>query len=197
MKQLILILFRVLLPLTLFAQGGENTLPDSIGYSAIKKSEQSFPKFYKEFQDIRSKDHLIKNLRFIETKKLGPAFASPKGIITINIEFLNNPKPGFDDNRLIVVLYHEIGHLHYYVTTEPAMRTSENSEKAAFEYSLLKTREMAENGDCLPLSTGVRFMKQRSLSNEIKDPHVSALKLMVNEPLYLEYVKYVNENCRH
>ena len=197
MKQLILILFRVLLPLALFAQAGENAVPDSIGYSAIKKSERSFPKFYKEFQDIRSKDHLIKNFRFVETKKLGPAFASPKGIITINIEFLNNPKPGFDDNRLIVVLYHEIGHLHYYVTTDPANRNSANSEKAAFEYSLLKTREMAENGDCLPLATGVRFMKQRSLSNEIKDPHVSALKLMVNEPLYHEYVKYVNENCRH
>lgn len=196
MRPLILILIRILLPLTLFAQTGENAVPDSIGYSAIQKSAQSFPKFYREFQDIRSKDHLIKKFRFIETKKLGPAFASPKGIITINIAFLNNIKPGFDDNRLIVVLYHEIGHLHYFVTTAPAARNSEDSEKAAFEYSLLKTREIAEKGDCLPLATGVRFMKQRSLSNEIQDPHVSALKHMVTEPLYHEYVKYVNEKCK-
>ncbi len=171
-------------------------IADSIGYNIIQQSEKTFPKFYREFQYIKMHDSLIRKINFIDEVQTGPAFASPQGIITFNIEYFKHPKPNFDDNRLIVVLYHEIGHLHYYVTTYRTKWNPENSEKAAFEYSLLKTKQLAENGDCMPLITGVKFMKLRSESNDLKDAHVRALKRMVNEPLYSDYVKYVNTNCK-
>ncbi|MFD1256856.1 hypothetical protein ACFQ3S_08605 [Mucilaginibacter terrae] len=168
---------------------------DSIGYAAIKQCEQTFPQFYREFEYIKAQDTLIKKFVFVQQPGTGPAFASPKGVITINISYLNKPKPNFDDNRLIVVLYHEVGHLHYFLTIDRTKWNPEDSEKAAFEYSLLKTKEMAEKNDCLPLATGLKFMKLRSMSNDLQDAHVRALKRMVNEPLYTGYVKYVSSKC--
>ncbi len=88
-----------------------------------------------------------------------------------------------------------IGHLHYFNKTTKGKRNPEDSEKAAFEYSLQKTKEMAAHNDCLPLKAGLHFMLQRSKSDEIKDPHVRALKRMVNEPLYAEYLAYQEKNC--
>lgn len=125
----------------------------------------------------------------------GPASAGLKGVIFIDIKYLEKGLPAFTDDRLIVVLYHEIGHLHYFMRVAQPDRTPDNSEQAAFEYSLLKTKEMAENGDCLPLKTGVKFMKLRSEGNNLNDPHVRALKRMVQEPLYARYVQYVKEKC--
>ncbi|MBD1394107.1 hypothetical protein [Mucilaginibacter glaciei] len=165
--------------------------------SLLKQSEATFPKFCRELTYIRTHDELIKQVNFSRSKILNgsPASASPRGVINIDISYLEHPKPDFDDNRLIVVLYHEIGHLHYFTITPPADRAPMNSEKAAFEYSLLKTKEMAEKGDCLPLKTGLKFMKLRSKSNNLQDPHVRALKLMVTEPLYFDYLKYAKEHC--
>ena len=134
-------------------------------------------------------------MAFIEEKGTGPAFAAPNGTILINLIFLKEEKPGFDDNRLVVILHHEIGHLHYFATTLPADRNGEASEKAAFEYSLLKTKERAEKGDCAPLQTGLKFMKLRSESNNLEDPHVRALKSMVAEPPYASYLGYMRSKC--
>jgi hypothetical protein len=165
--------------------------------AAFVKAATTFPKFHHEFESIRANDKLIKKIESVRQEGLGrgPAFASPNGVIDIDISFLENPRPNFDDNRLVVVLYHELGHLHYYEQIPRADWTPENSEKAAFEYSLLKTKELAEKGDCGPLATGVKFMKLRSQGDNLSDAHVRALKRMVNEPLYAGYVQYVAQKC--
>ena len=165
--------------------------------AVIAKSATSFPKFHAAFEDARQHDKLIRQIVFVraEGRGHGPAFAAPNGVIRIDISFLEDPKPNFDDNRMVVVLEHEIGHLHYFETTSTAVRTPENSEKAAFEYSLKITRAMAEKGDCAPLQTGLRFMKLRSEGNNLADAHVRALKRMVHEPLYAEYVDWARVHC--
>ena len=171
------------------------SIADSTGYRIIEQAKRTFPKFYREFQYIKANDTLIRKIRFVQQKAIGPAFASPKGEISINVAFIQTPKPNFDDNRLIVVLYHEVGHLHYYLHTVKANWTPEDSEKAAFEYSLLKTKEIAEKGDCLPLQSSLKFMKLRSEGDNLNDAHVRALKRMVKEPLYAEYLKYTAAKC--
>ncbi|PWS33828.1 M48 family metalloprotease [Pedobacter paludis] len=194
MKSFTLLIFIILSSVIVKAQ--EEIIPDSIADKIIDHTEISFPKFYQTFQFIKTNDALIKRFIFIDVKGIGPAFASPNGTIKINLDYLKNKKPNFDQDRLIVVLYHEIGHLHYYSTTDRNQWNPENSEKAAFEYSLLKTKEMAEKGDCLPLKAGVKFMKVRSLSSDLKDAHVRALKRMVNESLYADYIRYINLHCK-
>lgn len=116
-------------------------------------------------------------------------------MVRLDVRFLLQAQPGFDDDRLVVVLYHEIGHLHYYRRVLPGQRTPIASERAAFDYSLLKTRELAAAGDCGPLRTGVRFMHLRSESADLADPHVRALKQLVQEPAYAEYQRYVAAQC--
>lgn len=174
-----------------------NIVDTTTANAILKQSQATFPKFCRELAYIKVHDGLIKQVNFSRSKILNgsPASASPRGVINIDVSFLENPKPNFDDNRLIVVLYHEIGHLHYFTNTALSDRAPMNSEKAAFEYSLLKTKEMAEKGDCLPLQTGLKFMKLRSESNNLQDPHVRALKLMITEPLYFDYLKYAKEHC--
>ncbi len=196
MRYLFLILTDLLVSISLHGQTPYAKIADSIGYDVLQKCEQTFPKFHHEFQYIKTHDTLIKKIVFIRETGVGPAFASPKGLITINLEYFKRPKPNFDDNRLIVVLYHEVGHLHYYVTIDRAKWNPEDSEKAAFEYSLLKTKALAARGDCLPLKSGLKFMKLRSQDNNLKDAHVRALKRMVNEPLYADYVAYAGRKCK-
>jgi hypothetical protein len=163
-----------------------------MGSVAIK-----FPKFYREFNYIKGHDSLIKNIFFVRYGGAdnGPAKAGPKGNIFIDIKYLENEQPGFNDDRLIVVLYHEIGHLHYFMTVPLPDREIMANEKFAFEYSLLKTKELAEKGDCMPLKTGLKFMQLRSQGTNLQDPHVQALKLMVAEPLYAGYLQYVKDKC--
>jgi hypothetical protein len=115
--------------------------------------------------------------------------------VRLDRRYLEHPQPGFDDNRLVVVLYHEIGHLHYFSQVPPAQRDAQASERAAFDYSLLKTKALAEAGDCAPLQTGLRFMLQRSQSDDLADPHVRALKSLVQEPLYAGYQQYAARHC--
>ncbi|MDB5232423.1 MAG: hypothetical protein JWN76_3228 [Chitinophagaceae bacterium] len=165
----------------------------------LTKSEKKFPKFYREFNYIKANDTLIKNIIFVEPKKSldnGPAKAGPKGNIFIDIKYLEHEQPDFDDDRLVVVLYHEIGHLHYFMTVPVADRDPEENEKYAFEYSLTKTKELADKGDCKPLKVGLKFMKIRSESDNLQDPHVRALKKMLNEQQYSSYMEYVKLQCK-
>jgi hypothetical protein len=197
MKQLLLLFITlIILTTTASAQNNNPEIIDSLSAATlIQKCAQTFPKFYREFQYIKAHDALIKRFVFIRVGGANPASASPNGVIRINVKFLENEQPDFDDNRLIVVLYHEIGHLHYFLNTPQANRNPDDSEQAAFEYSLLKTKEIAEKGDCLPLKTGLKFMKLRSEGTNLADPHVHALKRIVTEPLYANYVKYVEDKC--
>lgn len=176
---------------------GLTPLPDAEGKAIVQKSATAFPKFHGVFEDAVAHDRLLRRVVMVrsDSRGLGPAFAGPNGVIRIDVSYLESPRPNFDDNRMVVVLEHEIGHLHYYETTAHADWTPENSEKAAFEYSLKMTKQMAEKGDCSPLQTGLRFMKMRSEGNNLRDAHVRALKRMVNEPLYAEYVKWTGEHC--
>ncbi len=185
----------LLVPAVTYAQG--NILDIAESNKIINQCAVKFPKFYREFKDIQKRDTLIKKIVFLRNQNLngGPAKAGPLGNIFIDAKYLENEQPGFDDNRLIVVLYHEIGHLHYFMTVPPPQRNMVQSEKYAFEYSLQKTKQMADSGDCLPLKTGLKFMKLRSQGTNLQDPHVRALKLMVTEAPYAGYLNYVSEKC--
>ena len=156
-----------------------------------------FPKFYHALRTVQQHDALLQRFVVVQSSQpLGsPAAAFANGAVRLDVRYLQTPQPGYDDNRLVVVLYHELGHLHYFRTVPPAGRTPEASERAAFDYSLLKTKELAEAGDCGPLQTGLRFMLLRSQSNDLADPHVRALKSLVQEPAYADYQRYVAQQC--
>jgi len=164
----------------------------------LTQAARQYPKFTAALAEVRQHDPLLR--RFVVVTSAGPpgspAAAFDNGAVRLDRRFLEQPQPGYDDNRLVVVLYHEIGHLHYFSTVPPGQRSSQASERAAFDYSLVKTKALAEAGDCGPLQTGLRFMLLRSQADDLADPHVRALQSLVQEPAYAEYKAYVASHCR-
>jgi hypothetical protein len=195
------LLFALLLGLTPLAgraQMGQAVPVDSAtARTLLTHAARQYPKFAAALADVRQHDPLLR--RFVVVTSAGPlgspAAAFANGAVRLDRRYLEHPQPGFDDNRLVVVLYHEIGHLHYFSQVPPARRDAQASERAAFDYSLLKTKALAEAGDCAPLQTGLRFMLQRSQSDDLADPHVRALKSLVQEPLYADYQQYAARHC--
>lgn len=185
-------------PLASWAQMGQAVPVDwATARTILTQAARQYPKFTAALAGIRQHDPLLR--RFVVVTNPGPpgspAAAFGNGAVRLDRRFLERPQPGYDDNRLVVVLYHEIGHLHYFRTVPPGQRDSQASERAAFDYSLLKTKALAEAGDCAPLQTGLRFMLLRSQSNNLADPHVRALKSLVQEPLYDDYQHYAVAHC--
>ncbi|RZK52144.1 MAG: hypothetical protein EOO59_14070 [Hymenobacter sp.] len=184
-------------PLAGRAQVGRTAPLDSAeARQLLTQAARQYPKFAAALRAVRQ-DPLLGQLLLVRPTGpfSSPASANPTGNVRLDVRFLEQPRPGFDDNRLVVVLYHEVGHLHYFRTVPPGQRTPEASERAAFDYSLLKTKELAAAGDCGPLQTGLRFMRLRSQSSDLADPHVRALKSLVQEPTYTEYKAYVAAHC--
>lgn len=163
----------------------------------LSQAARQYPRFAQALADVRRHDPLLRRFVVVDARgPLGsPAAAFPNGAVRLDKRFLEQPRPGFDDNRLVVVLYHEIGHLHYFLRVPPAQRDPQASERAAFDYSLLKTKALAEAGDCGPLQAGLYFMRLRSQSADLADPHVRALKALVAEPAYAEYMAYAAAHC--
>lgn len=187
-----------LAPLASRAQMAQAVPVDAATAEAVlAQAARQYPKFTAALADVRQHDPLLR--RFVVVTNSGPlgspAAAFGNGAVRLDRRFLEQPQPGFDDNRLVVVLYHEVGHLHYFSRVPPGQRDSQASERAAFDYSLLKTKALAEAGDCAPLQTGLKFMLLRSQSNDLADPHVRALKSLVQEPGYTEYKAYVASHC--
>lgn len=165
--------------------------------AVLAQAARQYPKFAAALAEVRQHDPLLR--RFVVVDNPGPlgspAAAFGNGAVRLDRRFLEQAQPGFDDNRLVVVLYHEVGHLHYFSQVPPGQRDAQASERAAFDYSLLKTKALAEAGDCAPLQTGLKFMLLRSQSTDLADPHVRALKTLVQEPAYAAYQAYVAGHC--
>jgi hypothetical protein len=187
-----------IIPLSSRAQMGQAAPVDSAtARTLLAQAAQRYPKFSAALADVRQHDPLLRHFVVVTNPgPLGsPAAAFGNGAVRLDRRYLEQPQPGYDDNRLVVVLYHEVGHLHYFRMVPPGQRDSQASERAAFDYSLLKTKALAEAGDCAPLQTGLRFMRLRSQSSDLADPHVRALKSLTQEPLYADYQRYVTANC--
>jgi hypothetical protein len=195
---LLFALLSSIIPLNSRAQMSQATPVDSAtARTLLAQAAQRYPKFSAALADVRQHDPLLR--RFVVVTNPGPlgspAAAFGNGAVRLDRRYLEQPQPGYDDNRLVVVLYHEVGHLHYFRTVPPGQRDSQASERAAFDYSLLKTKALAEAGDCAPLQTGLQFMRLRSQSSDLADPHVRALKSLTQEPLYADYQRYVTAHC--
>lgn len=163
------------------------------GMAIIKSKNSLLPKFNRELNYLLDNENKIKGIKFIRTNgNRGPAFAQfNDGSITFDLYFIENQIPTYDDNRLVVILYHELGHLYDNVSSTAAER-----EEQAFRFSIIRLKKLAESGDCGPLSTGLKFMRLRSNSDNLSDPHNIGLQNLVQSSLFTETEKYVANGCK-
>ena len=136
----------------------------------------------------------------------GPGCADfEKEIIILNSKFIWGLINGFDENNMIDVLYHEIGHLEYFRNT-PICRDKfdekykADSEYYAFSFSLKKLLNIAENGDIEPLKASIIKLNERieKITNncfEDDEPsHILALDLISSSDIYKQCCDYVGHN---
>ena len=153
-------------------------------FKVLKNKSNLFPKFYRDVNTLLETDSKIKKIKFVRANgRKGSAWASG-GAMTFDLYYIENLIPNYDDNRLVVILYHELGHLYDNVNKSAAER-----EEQAFRFSLIKLKKFADDGDCGPLSTGLHFMRERSKSKNLSDPHTIGLKSLVESDLFLDNEK--------
>ena len=160
-------------------------------FMVLKNKSNLFPKFNRELNTLLETDSKMKEIKFVRTNGgKGPAWAGG-GAMTFDLYYIENLIPNYDDNRLVVILYHELGHLYDNVSKSAAER-----EEQAFRFSIIKLKKIADDGDCGPLSTGLYFMRERSKSNDLSDPHNIGLKNLIQTNLFLDNEKYVANGCK-
>ena len=169
------------------------------GFKIIERQSNNFPKFYRAFKDIEKNETLFSKYEFVRGNGTGTAGKAngKNGVIIIDISYIEQERKKHDDNRMAIVLYHELGHLYYYSEFPKKQNDAAENEKYAFKYSLKRVRKLAEEeGDCAILKSAVESMLDRSSRKNMNDPHNVALKEFINERLFIKCVEIV-KNCEN
>jgi hypothetical protein len=122
--------------------------------------------------------------------KLGPGVCagraqSPDKVI-INNWYIRGMVPDYSENRMIVVLYHELGHIAYFKGLGGRSADDAESEFQAFKNSLVECRKLAQGGDKGPLRTALHFIGQRQTSGHEPAYYQTALDRIVVDSLWGE-----------
>lgn len=136
----------------------------------------------------------------------GPGIANyEENCVVLNQRFLMGHIESFNENDLIGVLYHEIGHLKY-IKLHPVveLKLTEdfkvNSEYYAFEYSLIVLLEIANNGDFDPLkamfnkiSDRIRKVQENNFEDEDNSQsHINALLKISDSEIFAKCSSYLS-----
>lgn len=139
----------------------------------------------------------------------GPGIVNyEKNCVVLNLKYLTRQIESFDENALIGILYHEIGHLEYFkqypVTRENFTEDYKaESEYYAFEYSLITLLNIANDGDAEPLKVLFEKISDRIKKiqrNDFEDEnnslsHINALQKISKSKIYSlcnQYLKAIS-----
>ncbi|WP_211825021.1 hypothetical protein [Kistimonas asteriae] len=139
------------------------------------------PRFWGLLVDIRDQDVQI---ILSNERKGGPGKAGGKHRIVLSTFYLMNDLPQYPEDRLMIVLLHEYGHILYNRQKDRNDRSRVANEFAAFRYSLEAAGQLAKKGDAGPLREALHRMEARSRNGRPDDPHTIALKQLTNDPLW-------------
>lgn len=152
--------------------------------------QKELPKLWQEIEQIE-KDAVT----IVFDKDLKNPGRTRGNNIDLNANLILKKNPQFPEDRLIIVLLHEYGHVLYgrkmksaptsNLARSPFERASEN-EFQAFKYSVEQAIERAKKGDKGPLNQVVKNLKIRAAQCKTDDPHCPAIKRLVEEPLWNE-----------
>lgn len=156
--------------------------------SILEHCETNLPKLWMALEAVKNQDVQIeitnKNMR-------SPAAASGTERIIFNSKFLTENRPAFPEDRLIIVLYHELGHLVFNRNTRKSQRNPAKNEFAAFSYSLILAKKMALAGDYGPLEQVTKnlVLRQKMGNKQQKEsPYTVALNELIGNELWNECI---------
>ena len=149
--------------------------------TVLEHVESNLPKVWNTLTSIRENGV---NVRLTSERKMGPGKAAGTDQIVISTFFLTNDLPKFPEDRLVIVLLHEFGHILHNRETERGQRNPVKHEFFAFAYSIKMAIKLAENGDSGPLDQVIKNLKIRNKSGKPKDPHTIVIKELIKTPLW-------------
>lgn len=119
----------------------------------------------------------------------GPVFTR-EGAIILNQWHVEGNHPDFDDDRMIAVLFHELGHVKEHAAhpmSAGERRTPKNIEESEFwalRNTLEETSKLCRDGQPSPLRTALRFIKQRKESGREAPPYQNAIDRIAGSDLW-------------
>lgn len=149
--------------------------------AALEHCEVNLPKVWDTLNSIRESGV---NVRLTPERKMGPGKAAGTGQMVISTFFLTKDLPKFPEDRLVIVLLHEFGHILFNRETSRSQRNPVKHEFFAFAYSIKMAQELANKGDPGPLDQVVKNIKLRHQNGKPKDPHTIAIKQLIKTPLW-------------
>lgn len=147
--------------------------------------EKNLPKMWKELQTIEGDDVPI----VFNAQMRGPGRAKGK-VMELNPEFFIKKNLEFPEDRLLIVIVHEYGHILFNRIKENKPDSLSlfdkhvENEYQAFKYSVEWASEYAKKGDKGPLEQVITNLKSRASNGKDDDPHIPAIKRLIAEPLW-------------
>jgi len=134
----------------------------------------------------------------IVIRPLGPRSSPGLGQETVGVilnnYFLRVDHPDYPEDRLIVVLYHELGHIKFFRDVSWKDRTKEDSEYAAFQNSLFKVKEIGiSENDLGPLSAALHFIECRQRSRNEPESYQNVINRIAESDLWKECKSIVEQ----
>ena len=187
----------IALPLTCLAKPGSIDRGGSISKeefkSIVEHCESELPKLWTALQSV--KDQGV-DIKISNEKMQSPGKASGTDRIVLSSRFITDNLPSFPEDRLIIVLYHEFGHIVFNRNTPRNKRNPVKNEFAAFSYSLIVAKKMAMAGDYGPLEQVTSNLVRRQKTGnqrQKKAPHTLALNELIGNELWEECIALLNE----
>ncbi|MGK6340990.1 hypothetical protein ACMGDK_02050 [Chryseobacterium sp. DT-3] len=147
--------------------------------------KKNLPKMWKELETIEQNDVPI----VFNAQMHGPGRAKGK-VMELNPDFFIKKNLEFPEDRLLIVVVHEYGHILFNRMKGDKLENLSSFDKKvenefqAFKYSVEWACEYAKNGDKGPLEQVITNLKSRSTSKNENDPHIPAIKRLMEELLW-------------
>ncbi|HIG26972.1 MAG TPA: hypothetical protein EYQ50_03940 [Verrucomicrobiales bacterium] len=142
------------------------------------------PKLKTHLEKVRSDENVIVKVTDFESNPSIPKkFEQSPGVyginpwfIILNKQFIEKPEASYPDDRMVGVLYHELGHVKYRKKIDPVTPDMKDDEFQAFSYSLKKCYAIAQaDGDSGPLDTSTRGILNRSKNPNENPEYLKAI----------------------
>lgn len=157
--------------------------------SILEHCETNLPKLWSAIQTVKEQDV---HIEITNRKMSGPGAASGTDRIVLNSRFLTEDVPAFPEDRLIIVLFHELGHIVFNRNTPRNQRNPAKNEFAAFSYSLILAKKLALAGDYGPLEQVTKNLVQRQKMGNKRQKgahYTTALNELIGNKLWNECIE--------
>lgn len=150
----------------------------------VKNNPTKYPKLWRTIKLVTEQNVDV----YIQANKKSLGKAQGKSAIYLAPKMFIRKMETHSEDRLVVVIIHEFGHVLYNRQAVKKTKNKANHEYAAFKYSVKHALTMAEQGDTGPIQQLIKYLPIRMQKGKKSDPHTQALKKLTKEQFWKDVV---------